>query len=343
MDALDDEGHFVGTSLTGNNGSGKINTQPALTENGEDGQNATYTIQIPGGPERHRHHCHPAAMRRFNSTTILFISDSTTGDGITARYDGGTNELTIEIQNGITTADVVVDAVNNETSGNFTAERSDAPTYSTTLITKGGTSAGSTKALTVYNNGSVNNDKIEFKARNNGNAGNEYYNNYTIEFVDDGTLTGTNDATVTFDSGAKKLTIVVASGTTTAATVVAKVTANGAFDAIFATTLVADPDTTGAGVVTAPRTFFTHEVVTSGGVDGAPATVTVTPPSGSNNGVVITADSDGTALNDVVIAYFDDGSVTTNNAIPNWNGSDLLTININSGTTTAEKNHRCAQ
>lgn len=191
----------------------------------------------------------------YNGVQIV-IDGSGATKAATAAFNSGANTLTITIDPSQTTTNDIVSAINSEANLPFTAEvdtDSDPTNTGDGLIpvtgpiglTGGGTlnsSAQAASVITAFQAPYSNNSHIRITAAAAGTA----FNDVVVEFRD--TLAG-DVATASYDAVAKRLTIDVDEGVTTANTVIAALGSVSEFNAALDTTT--DPTNDGSGAVAA--------------------------------------------------------------------------------------------
>ena len=188
----------------------------------------------------------------------------------TVAYDADTKVLTIKIISGASKATDVIAALNSD--GRFTAvlDATEVSNNGTGLVdssapdvvTSGGDSLSSATASMNLTGG--DNDLL-FTATVNGAA----FNNVTVSYVDDGSITDGTALAVYDNIVPKTLVITIQDGATTAQEVVDAVNEEGTFVAM----LNPDVANDGAGTITAFSTT----------VEGVPATGVVAPAGGQND------------------------------------------------------------
>ena len=324
------------------NTTGTINTAAVTTAGGADATPVTYTVTLPGADN-------DILLQVKSGQTVTGLTVNVVDDGIytdadsygswdayhaNATYVDSTKLLTLYIETGVTTRDDLLKAIGTTGYANdaipvtavipSSGETTGNGTVGVKATTSGGVDgAAATAVVNPY--GDIN--AILFRARSGGTAG----NGMRVAYIDDGTVT-TNNAVPSWDAAKGILTVKIASGVTTAATIVSQVNAYvgnnmATFQAAWEAVAY------GAGLVT----VTTAPSVTTGGDGSNQATVTVNP-GGSNNSIVYTAKANGVQYNGMGIVYIDDGTVTTNDAAPVWDAANkMLIVKIKSNTTKAQK------
>ena len=307
-------------------GSGTVSTTitPSFTDGGDGNSRATVSIN-PDGTQNTIVYTARADGSQFNGVGIVYVDDgSVSGDNATPYWNAGARLLIVKIDSGSTKASTIVSQVNNYNGndmdlfqGDFTASTPSGggtvPAHGSVALTAGG-DAGTNASVIVTFAGDQND--ILLVAKSTGAT----YNGTGIMFIDDGTLSG-DDATPVWDANAKMLIVKIHSGTTTAHTVLDRVTTYESTDmtAFRAAYGVAAVST---GTVTVPA------AVTSGGDDGTAA-------SGAFNVVgdviTLTASDVGAEFNGVtveLVAGAVEGAVYAS-------GTITVTVLSNGGTSTA--------
>ncbi|RLB88642.1 MAG: hypothetical protein DRH10_07285, partial [Deltaproteobacteria bacterium] len=246
-----------------------------------------------------------------------------------AAYDSGTKTLTINIQDGVTTAATVISEVNtgpNSGSIPFTASNAagndGTGAIFTALTTETGTGSDAPATATVTPPGANNN--LVFTA----NTAGVEFSDVAIVFVD-GAVEGQEVAV--YDATFKTLTISIEAGVSTAQGVIAAVNREGTFTATAATG--GDDD---SSTINVSGIDITQTVV---GQDEVQAKYNVAP-LGDNNDFVVEAkrdpDGQGTLYNDVTIKLLDNGTITDGTASAQYDpATRTLSIIIQNGHTTA--------
>ena len=280
----------------------------------------------------------------FNGYGISIVDDAAiTDDSADATYDTANLKVTVTINDGVTTATHVVDAINSLPDFPFTAfQSSGTGSEAVTIVAPGGdffAAGGSERGVaslvdTVTAGGAeavpatatlqpVDADfGIEFTAKTGG----AHLTGVTIRLLDDGIgglLTDEADAAhVDYDDADHLLGIYINNGYTRVQTIINTVNGDGSVP--FTATLTGNADGT--------EVFHTAPVLT---VIDTPARATVTPP-GNNNDLLFEAASPGVTLNDVTIRFVDDGTISGNTATATYfAGFKTLIVRIDSDTTDA--------
>ncbi|MFC1857690.1 beta strand repeat-containing protein, partial [Thermodesulfobacteriota bacterium] len=279
----------------------------------------------------------------FNGYGISIVDDGTitgTDNSAIATYDEANFKVTVAINDGVTTAENVVDAINGVAEFPFTALQSKgAADQPVSIVDPGGdffATSGSDRGVasvveTVIADG-VDAVKasatllpldVDFGIKITAKTGGANFNNKTIRLLDDGhgdRLTDGEDAAL-IEYNDPFLDIYINNGHTSVNTIINAVNSE---DIPFTAELIGNGDGT--------ETLHTTPAIT---VTNTPARVSITPP-GANNDLVFTANTIGTALNGVTIRFVDDGTVDGNAAIATYDeGSKTLTILIDSEMTDA--------
>ncbi|RLC09673.1 MAG: hypothetical protein DRH43_07855, partial [Deltaproteobacteria bacterium] len=341
LNAINSEGTFTAELNTdtepGNTGEGVINTAPVTTDGGADLLTAELTFS-PVLANNDLHFKAPEAGKAFNGVKVRFVNDdSITGDAATATYDPDTKTLTVYIREGMTTANTVITAINNDPDATGFVTR----THFTMDLADGNNGSGLVHPTTVTTDGGSDDDKAHVTILSGEDHGDIFVeagstgaglNGVTISLVDDPDLTG-DSAEATYDEGSRTLTIKINEGETTASTVVDAVNNDAAAEGFrsrpnYSISLVSGND--GTGLV------FVTEGTIDGGSDPAKATATIDAP-GPNNDVLFTAKADGSAANGILIKVLGDGTISGDNASAAFDPlTRTLTIRINPGVTTAD-------
>ena len=264
-----------------------------------------------------------------DGVTIRLLDDGSGGkladgeDAAQVEYDDTDPEnpfLNIYINNGFTTVSTVINGVNGADVP-FAAELTGNGDGTDLLHIAPVTTVTNLPAKVSLSSPGENND-LQFTAANPGPD----YNDVTVRFVDDGSITG-NAAVTTYDADGKVLTVKINSGVTDANAVIDAVNAEGTFTAELDTSTETEND--GTGLVQS------HRTLTSGGGESSAARAVVRPV-GDYNDILFQADSNGTGYNDVVIRFVDDGSIADGTATAVYNTDNkILTITIQNQFTSA--------
>ncbi|MFC1859236.1 beta strand repeat-containing protein, partial [Thermodesulfobacteriota bacterium] len=264
----------------------------------------------------------------FNGATIKLVNDDTlTGNDAGVDYVAAETALKININNGVTTAQTVVDRINDGLDINgdvipFSAANGAGSSGMGTIHTPSLVTVSDLPATAVVTPPGGNNDLI-FTANTAGST----LNDVTIRFVDDGTITG-NAATAGYNATDKLLTIKIKGGKTDANAVIDGVDAQGKFTASLYT--LAETGNNGTGLIQSNVTY------TYGGTASTTAKATVAP-AGANNYFKLTATATGASLNDVTIIFVDNNTIADGTAVVSYDADNkILNINIQNGVTTAK-------
>ncbi|MFM9069667.1 MAG: hypothetical protein ACKOUR_20385, partial [Planctomycetota bacterium] len=260
-----------------------------------------------------------------NTYKIQLIDDGTITDGTAAANFSGTT-LTINIQNGVTTANQVLSAVGTQSMPK--SENKVYASLSTTDTSNSGNGTIHTASVTtaggvdgVLASATVAGLTISAKASNSG------LNNVRVYLYADGAVTDGGNPIPAYDRTNKLLQIHLLSEDTQPSDIAvvlnsasATYSGNAEFRADFLASSTSD------GAITVPFD------VTKNGTATDKATATV-------GNVTITADAVGADFNGYVFYLFDDGTVTDGRKpIPSYDRdrtAKLLSVNIKSGDTSA--------
>ncbi|MHB8842352.1 MAG: ELWxxDGT repeat protein, partial [Candidatus Aquicultor sp.] len=306
------------------------------TDGGSNGVNSSVVINAAGDHNAIRFVARTAGTAA-DGLRVFYLDDGTeSGNSATVSYNSTDKLLTVKIDSDSTTAQTVITAANALVQNSFNttyqavAVGPGAVVGAAVGLTSGGTDVAKASLL-VAPTGS-NNDVI-FEAENNGAS----YNGMGVVFIDDGSIL-TADAVPYWDNTNKLLIVVIESGTTTAETIIGKVNDTGfadndmtTFRASYLAKRTGDATTDNGAVVPTATAY-----VTAGGVASSTKSTVTIDTTGSDNDVVISAKANGDN-NGTIVLFIDDGSMTSNDAAPYWDSaSEILTVRIKSGVTTAQ-------
>lgn len=153
------------------------------------------------------------------------------------------------------------------------------------------------------------------------------YDGVSVVFINDDAVTAGNE-TLVYDSNAKKLTVRIDEGNTTANQVIAAINADATVGPLF--TASRGPGSSGAGIVSLTDTAT---------LAGPAATATSGGTQGANAKVLFTAVAGGAAFDDVTIEFVENAAITAGSETVVFDDSNpldkRLTFQIDAGNTTA--------
>lgn len=268
----------------------------------------------------------------YDGVTVLFQDNgSVTAGNESVVYDDLAKTITVQIDEGSTTAADIISAINNDANAGlyFTAATIDGGTgegvvdASDTAITTGG-AALSTAVTTAANA----NASVEITALNAGSA----YDDVQVLFVDDAGVSKGSETVVYDDSdpGNKTLTVHIKAGETTADDVIAAISGDPTVSALFSAANASGSN--GDGLID-----VTDTGTTSG---GAANSVGISTAQAVDGVVKLTAKQLGGDYDNVTLRYVDDPAVTAGNEVVEYDDSDpeniTLTVRVEKGKTTAD-------
>jgi len=228
---------------------------------------------------------------QYNNTTVsIVVNGSIVTGSETASYSTASNTLTINVNTGSTTANVI-SAIN--ATGVFRASTTGA-----------GLGVYSTASLSNVTTGGSANNQVILSATTFGSQ----FNNLTVSLHVTGTV-AVGSETASYSTSSNTLTVFLNTASTTAA-VVSAINSTGVFTA----------STTGAGLGT--YSAATNSNVTTGG--------------SASNRVLLSAVNFGTRYNGTTVLLNVTAGVALGSETASYNtGSNILTVNLNTGSTAA--------
>lgn len=230
----------------------------------------------------------------FNDLSITFVSGGTQGSE-TVSYDSTSNLLTITIDDGVSTANDIITAINGA-----------GLDFSAALAGSNGGGALSAAAGAASFSGGADGNIFNISATSGGTS----FNGVSITFASGGTQ---GAETVSYDSTNNSLTITIDDGASTAADVIAAINAAGV----------------GLSAAAAPGTVNSLGVLSAGA-----GVATLSGGTASNNVFVLSAQSTGSAFNGVSVV-FSVGATQGSETVSYDSTNQVLTIGIASGSSTA--------
>ena len=322
VEAVNNHGLFSAildtTSETGNTGFGTIQADITISSDQGDGQNP-YAVMRPAGNDND---FEIVPWGGYDDVEILLVA----GDTFAVTYDDTARTLTVRVKNELpyTNAQAVIDAINSDTipfNAAAIEDQSGIGGIETVAypLTSGGIGNTAQATLDPY----LSNNQILFTAKASGSD----WAGVTVWIMDDGTVDD-GSADVSYNGTDKILTIKIQSGVTTAAAVIAAVTA----DAGLPFSAANSGSSSGAGKI------HTSAAETSGGFDAVPAGISLALP-GAANDIRLSADVAGADANDVTVVLIHDGAMAQSVAA-SYDDTDalhrVLSIHIKNNTTTAD-------
>ncbi|MFC1891296.1 beta strand repeat-containing protein, partial [Thermodesulfobacteriota bacterium] len=288
--------------------NGLINTGSAITADGAeaDGGNpavAAHVTVVSPGLNNDLTFTSTTAGTDYNDVTVEYLNGSAAG----VSYDNTAKKLTVTVIPGVTTAAEIIILMTGQSFTAAAAEGAATGVINTAPGSTAATGTGTAAAYAIVKSPGPDNDLIFV-----GNPAGIDLNQVTVEYVN-GTQAG-----AVYNSTAKKLTVTVVPGFTTAGNVITLLESVPEFNAI------AGEGGTDGAINTAPGSTG------STGTAQEKAQVTVVSP-GPNNDLTFTATAAGTDLNDVTVEYVHGTLADAQYLI----STKILKITIVPGVTTA--------
>ncbi|TWT33318.1 flagellar filament capping protein FliD [Blastopirellula retiformator] len=268
----------------------------------------------------------------FDGVSVIFQDNgSVTQGGETVVYDELGKTITIQIDEGSTTAADIISAINNDAAASvhFTAATLDGGTGDglideiDTAISSGGVALATAETTAANANASIEISAIT--------AGSDY-DDVEILFVDDPGVSKGSETVVYDDSdpGNKTLTVHIKAGESTANDVISAINGDPTVSPLFS---AANAGTsTGAGLVD-----VTDTGTTSGGTANS---IGISTAQAVDSVVQLTAKQLGGDYDNVTLRYVDDPGVTAGSEVVEYDDSDpdniTLTVRVQQGVTTAD-------